>query len=291
MKRQQITRQFNTHWYQVMRRVVPRLLLSAGLLLTLGFCLAPVLWQLVTALKPTAELVTLPPLFPTHPTLDHFRAVFVERPFARILLNSAAVAVLTTLVCLMLGTPAAFALAKLRVPGRRVLLLGILAVSMFPPIAIVGALFLLIRLLHLRDTWWALILADATFALPLTIWVLTSFFRDVPDDLLRAARVDGCTALQALLYVFLPIAAPGLATASLLTFVFTWNEFLFALTFTATDAARTVPVELALFPGMHEMPWGEIAAAAMVVSIPLLVLVVVAQRRIVTGLTAGAVKG
>lgn len=257
----------------------------------LGFCLAPVAWQCLTALKPTTDLVSLPPLFPTAPTLDHFRTVFAERPFARILLNSAVVAACTTVVCLVVGTPAAFALAKLRVPGQRVILLGTLAVSMFPPITIVGSLFLLIRLLHLRDTYWALVLSDTTFALPLTLWVLTSFFREVPDDLLRAARVDGCTALQALTHVFLPVVAPGLVTAALLTFVFTWNEFLFALTFTTTAAARTVPVEIALFPGLHEVPWGEIAAATMVVTLPLLVLVGLLQRRIVAGLTAGAIKG
>jgi multiple sugar transport system permease protein len=162
---------------------------------------------------------------------------------------------------------------------------------MFPPIAVVSSLFLLIRFLHLRDTWWALILADTTFALPLTIWVLTSFFRDVSNDLLRAARVDGCTARQALLYVFLPVVAPGLVTAALLTFVFAWNEFLFALTFTATEASRTVPVEISLFPGLHEVPWGELAAASLIVTLPVLALVIILQRRLVAGLTAGAVKG
>jgi len=257
----------------------------------LAFCLLPVAWQLLTALKPTSELASLPPLFPSVPTLDHFRTVFAERPFARILLNSAVVAVCTTVLCLTLGIPAAFAFAKLRVRGQRAMLLSTLAVSMFPPIAIVGALFLLIRALHLRDTYWALVLSDTTFALPLTIWVLVSFFREVPDDLVRAARVDGCTALQILAHVCLPVIAPGLVTAALLTFVFTWNEFLFALTFTATAAARTVPVEIALFPGLHEIPWGEIAAAAMIVTVPLLVLVGLLQRRIVAGLTAGAVKG
>jgi multiple sugar transport system permease protein len=162
---------------------------------------------------------------------------------------------------------------------------------MFPPIAVVGSLFLLIRLLHLRDTHWALILSDATFALPFTVWVLTSFFRDIPDDLLRAARIDGCTNFQALRYVFLPVAMPGLVTAGLLTFVFTWNEFLFALTFTATEASRTAPVEIALFPGLHEVPWGEMAAASMIVTLPVLAIVIAVQRRLVAGLTAGAVKG
>jgi multiple sugar transport system permease protein len=266
-------------------------LFTFALVALLGFCLFPVAWQLVTALKPTAELVTLPPLLPSSLTLQHFVLVFAERPFARVLLNSAVVAVGTTVLCLIIGTPAAFALAKLRVPGRSSILLGILSVSMFPPIAVVGSLFLLIRMLHLRDTYWALILSDATFALPFTVWVLTSFFRDIPDDLLRAARVDGCTDFQALLYVFLPTVTPGLVTAALLTFIFTWNEFLFALTFTATEAARTAPVEIALFPGLHEVPWGEMAAASMIVTLPVLAVVIAVQRRLVAGLTAGAVKG
>lgn len=276
---------------QQMRQTCVALLFAIGVSMMLGFCLFPIAWQLLTALKPTAELMSLPPLFPTAPTLDHFRTVFAERPFARILLNSVVVASCTTVLCLVVGTPAAFALAKLRVPGQRFILLGTLAVSMFPPITLVGSLFFLIRLLHLRDTYWALVLSDLTFALPLALWVLTSFFREVPDDLLHAARLDGCTGLQALTRVFLPVAAPGLVTAGLVTFVFAWNEFLFALTFTATAAARTVPVEVALFPGLHEVPWGEIAAASMIVTLPLLVLVLFLQRYIVAGLTAGAIKG
>ena len=283
--------QYVRDWFHTLARGIRGLLFVVALLLLLGFCLFPIAWQLLTALKPTAELVTLPPLFPSALTLDHFASVFAERAFVRILFNSAVVAAGTTLLCLILGAPAAFALAKLNVPARRSIQLGILSVSMFPPIAVVGSLFLLIRFLQLRDTFWGLIIADTTFALPLTVWVLTNFFRDVPDDLLRAARVDGCTALQALLYVFLPIITPGLVTAALLTFVFTWNEFLFALTFTATEAARTAPVEISLFPGVHEVPWGEMAAAAMIVTLPILLIVLAVQRRIVAGLTAGAIKG
>ena len=275
----------------ILKQVIRAFLLSVAVILLLGFCLFPIVWQLLTALKPTAELVTLPPLLPSALTLEHFASVFAERSFIRILFNSTVVAAGTTLLCLAVGAPAAFALAKLDVPARRPILLGILSVSMFPPIAVVGSLFLLIRFLHLRDTFWALIVADTTFALPLAVWVLTNFFRDVPDDLLQAARVDGCTALQALVYVFLPVVTPGLVTAALLTFVFTWNEFLFALTFTATEAARTAPVEISLFPGIHEVPWGEMAAAAMIVTLPILLIVFIVQRRIVSGLTAGAIKG
>lgn len=266
-------------------------LFVGALALLLGFCLFPLVWQLLTSLKPIAELASLPPILPSAVTFEHFDAVFAERPFARILLNSTVVAAGTTIFCLLIGAPAAFALAKLRVPGRQPMLLGILAVSMFPPIAVVSTLFLLIRLLHLRDTYWALMLSDTTFALPLTVWVLTGFFRDIPDELLCAARMDGCNAFQALIYVFLPVAAPGVVTAALLVFVFTWNEFLFALTFTATEASRTVPVEISLFPGLHEIPWGGIAAASLIVTFPILVLVIAMQRWIVAGLTSGAVKG
>jgi multiple sugar transport system permease protein len=162
---------------------------------------------------------------------------------------------------------------------------------MFPPIATVSPLYLIIRGLGLRDTWWALILTYTTFSLPLSVWVLTNFFREVPDEIYRAARVDGCTLFQAFIRVMLPLAAPGIATAAILVFIFSWNEFLFALTFTATPASRTIPVAIALFPGLHEVPWGDIAAASIVVTIPLIVLVFVFQRRIIEGLTAGAVKG
>ena len=272
-------------------RIARNLLFFAALSVLLSFCLLPVVWQFLTAIKPTNLLVHLPPLLPTTVTLEHFKTVFAERPFGRIMVNSGIVAAGTTLLALAVGTPAAFALAKLRVPGERMILVGTLSVSMFPPIAIVGSLFLLIRALHLRDTYWALILSDTAFALPLTVWILTNFFRDVPGDLLRAARVDGCSDWQALFYVFLPVVTPGLVTAALLTFVFAWNEFLFALTLTATVSSRTVPVEIALFPGLHEIPWGEIAAATMIVTLPLLALVGLCQRRIVAGLTAGAIKG
>jgi multiple sugar transport system permease protein len=162
---------------------------------------------------------------------------------------------------------------------------------MFPPIATVSPLYLIIRALGLRDTWWALILTYTSFSLPLSIWILTNFFRQIPDEIYRAARVDGCSPYQAFVKVMLPLAAPGIITAAILVFIFAWNEFLFALTFTVTPASRTIPVAIALFPGLHEVPWGDIAAASVVVTIPLILFVFVFQRRIVEGLTAGAVKG
>jgi multiple sugar transport system permease protein len=262
-----------------------------GLVVLAGYCLAPLVWQLITSLRPTHELTTLPPLLPTHFTLDHYAAVLAGPTFGRLIVNSLAVATGTTLLALAVGAAAAFALAKLRVRRRAVILTVVLAASMFPPIATVSPLYVIINALGLRDTLGALILTYASFALPLAIWVLTSFLRQVPDDLYAAARVDGCTPLQAFRRVILPLAMPGLVATGLLVFIVSWNEFLYALTFTATPRARTIPVGIALFPGVHEIPWGEIAAASMVVTLPLIALVLLFQRRIVDGLTAGAVRG
>ena len=255
------------------------------------FATGPLLWQLITSLKPDAELTRIPPFFPAHPTSAHYAAVLREPFFLRVIANSALVASVTTLLSVALGTLAAFALAKLRVGRRGLVLTFVLSVSLFPPIATVSPLFLLVRALGLRDTWTALVLTYTSFSLPLAIWILTSFFRAIPDELYLAARVDGCTPFQALHRVLFPLAAPGIFTTAVLVFIFAWNEFLYALTFTATESSRTIPVAIALFPGLHEVPWGDIAAASVVVTVPLVVLVFAFQRRIVEGLTAGAVKG
>jgi multiple sugar transport system permease protein len=254
------------------------------------WCIGPFLWQVVTSVKPDAELMLLPPLLPTEPTLGHFRAVLFEAPFLRIMANSAVVASCSTLLSLVIGSLAAFGLAKLRVRFKGLILLFMLSASMFPPIATVSPLYLVIRALGLRDTLGSLIVTYTTFTLPLTVWVLTNFFRKVPDDIYRASRVDGCSPFQSFIRIMAPLAAPGIVTAGILAFIFSWNEFLFALTFTATETSRTIPVAIALFPGMHEVPWGDIAAASVVVTIPLVVLVFLFQKRIIEGLTTGAVK-
>ncbi len=182
-------------------------------------------------------------------------------------------------------------LARLPIAGKPVILGLVLATSMFPPIAVISPLYLLMRGFGLRDTLIAVGLTHAVYALPLAIWILTSFFRQLPGELYYAARIDGCTPLQALLSVFLPLARPELAVAALLVFIFSWNEFMFALTLTASDATRTAPVAIALFPGLYEIPWGDIAAASLVVTLPVAGLAVMFQRHIVAGLTAGSVKG
>jgi trehalose/maltose transport system permease protein len=253
--------------------------------------LGPFLWQVVTSLKPDVELARLPPLLPVHPTFGHYRAVLASTAFPRIIVNSAIVSSCATLLSLVIGSLAAFGLAKLRVMYKGLILLFVLFASMFPPIATVSPLYLIIRGLGLRDTWWALIVTYTSFSLPLSVWIMTNFFRQIPDELYRAARVDGCGPLQAFIRIMLPLAAPGVVTTAVLVFIFSWNEFLFALTFTATAKSRTIPVAIALFPGLHEVPWGDIAAASIVVTIPLIILVFAFQRLIIEGLTAGAVKG
>ena len=261
------------------------------LALTLLYCAGPLLWQFITSLKPDHELVMIPPILPESPTVDHYVSIFKGHPLMRIILNSTVVASCTTVLSLIIGSLAAFGLAKLKVRYKALILGFVLSVSMFPPIATISPLYIIIRTLGLRDTWLALIITYTTFSLPLSIWVLTNFFREVPDEIYLAARVDGCTPFQAFYKIILPLSAPGFVTTAILVFIFSWNEFLFALTFTSTTASRTIPVGIALFPGIHEVPWGDIAAASIVVTIPLIILVFAFQRRIIEGLTAGAVKG
>jgi len=249
------------------------------------FFLGPLAWQALTSVWPEAELTR--PL-PSRLTLASYAGLGV--PFARAVLNSILVAAGTTALCLSVGAAAGFAVARLEFPGRRFLLGGALAISMFPPIATVSPLYLALRSVGLRDTLAGLVLPYATFALPLTLWLLASFFRQLPDELYRAARVDGCTPWQAFVRVFLPLSWPALATSAILVFIFSWNELLYGLTFISTPAKRTVPVAIALFAGEHVEPWGQIAAASTVAVLPLAVLTLLFQRRIVAGLTAGAVK-
>lgn len=225
------------------------------------------------------------------PVLTNYRRVFTENPFLVYLLNSAVVATITTIACLLVGCLCAYALARLTFPFRDAILSLVLAVSMFPPIAVVSPLFLVLKKLHLLNTYAALIIPYTVFGLPLTVWTLTSFFRDLPLELEESARVDGCSRMRAFVEIFLPLAAPGVFTCAILVFIFAWNEFLFALLFMTRDAMRTVTVGITMYPGQYETPWGTVFAAATIVTLPLVVVVFVLQKRIIAGLTAGAVKG
>jgi ABC-type glycerol-3-phosphate transport system permease component len=243
------------------------------------------------SLTPEAQLFGGAPLWPDPPVLGHYRALFTERQFWLPIRNSLIVAGATTLFCVTLGSLCAYALARLRFRGKALLLGAILAVSMFPQIAVVSPLFLLLRSLRLINTYPGLVLPYLTFAMPLTVWLLVGYFRQLPAELEEAAMVDGASRLRAFSEVIVPLALPGLAATAILTFVYSWNEFLFALSFTPGPERQTVPVAIALFRGQYQVPWGQVLAAAIVATAPVAVLVLAFQRRIVQGLTAGAVKG
>jgi multiple sugar transport system permease protein len=256
------------------------------------FCLAPFYWLLNISLKSGPDLSSSA-IIPPNPSLTNFQAIFKNSDFTHALLNSAIVSLSTTVLALIVGSFCAYALARLKFPGKFLLLGLILTITTFPPIAIAAPIFKLWTDIGLFNTIPGLIIPYLTFALPLAIYILVSFFKEIPKDLEEAALVDGATRFQAFTKVVIPLAAPGLATAGILTFIFAWNEFLLAVTLTSTPAARTVPAAIAFFTGgsEHEEPLGTIAAASVVISIPLIFLVLFFQKRIVAGLTAGAVKG
>jgi ABC-type glycerol-3-phosphate transport system permease component len=252
---------------------------------------APLWWALTASLTPEAAIFDGHTLLPTRLVFDHYRALFAERAFWLPVRNSLIVAGATTVLSLIIGAPCAYALARLTFRGRRGVLAAVLAVSMFPQISLVSPLFLLLRRLGLIDTYPGLVLPYLTFAMPLTIWFLVGFFRQLPAELEEAALVDGASRWRTFREIVLPLSWPGIATTGLLTFLYSWNEFLFALSFTLGPERYTVPVAIALFRGQYQVPWGQVFAASIVATTPVAALIIVAQRRIVQGLTSGGVKG
>ena len=256
------------------------------------FCLFPFYWLINISLKTGNDLQSSS-LVPPHPTLKNYSDIFKNPDFTKALRNSAVVALTTTVLALIVGSFCAYALARLKLRGKAIILAIILSITTFPQISIAAPLFKLWSDIGLFNTWTGLILPYLTFALPLSIYILVSFFKEIPRDLEEAALVDGATHFQAFRKVVVPLAAPGLATAGILTFIGAWNEFLLAVTLTSSSKARTVPAAIAFFTGAteHEVPFGSISAASVVISVPLIRLVLLFQKRIVAGLTAGAVKG
>ncbi|MER8390945.1 carbohydrate ABC transporter permease [Mesorhizobium sp. M0045] len=252
----------------------------------------PFYYAIITSLKSGTALFQVD-YWPTTITFSNYRTVFTEGTFLRNLVNSLFISSAVVFISLFLGVTAAYALARIRFRGRSALLLIILSVSMFPQLAVLAGLFELIRIFGLYNSPFALILSYMIFTLPFTVWVLTAFVRDLPIELEEAAILDGATPWIIISRVFLPLMWPALATTGLLAFIGAWNEFLFALTFTSSNEQRTVPVAIALLSGssQFEIPWGNIMAASVIVTVPLVVLVLIFQRKIVSGLTAGGVKG
>jgi multiple sugar transport system permease protein len=254
--------------------------------------LFPVLWLLSLSLKAPAT-VNDGRLLPKSFSLKSYTAIFDQNIFTDALRNSIGIALISTAIAVVLASMAAYAIARLEFPGKRLLLAASLAIAMFPPVSLVGPLYDMWRTLGLYDTWPGLIIPYMTFTLPLAIFVLSAFFREIPWELEQAAQIDGATPMQAFRKVILPLAAPGVFTTAILVFIYAWNDFIFALSLTSTTKAQTVPPAIQSFTGVSQFtaPTGAIAAAAIIVTIPIVVMVLLFQRRIVAGLTAGAVKG
>lgn len=275
-----------------MGRILGRVAFWALIGLIVLYAAFPFYWAIVSSLKTGSSLFQVE-LIPSRPTIANYIALFRDQPFARNILNSLIVATLATGISLLLSISAAYALGRIRFRGRAAMLLAILSVSMFPQIAVLSGMFELVRALGLYDTLSGLVLSYLILTLPFTTWVLTAFMREMPEALEEAAIIDGAPPWRIVTSVFLPIMGPALVATGLLAFILAWNEFLFALTFTLSTEQRTVPVAIALISGAtaYELPWGRVMAASVIVTLPLLLLVLALQRRIVAGLTAGAVKG
>jgi multiple sugar transport system permease protein len=269
-----------------------RVLWAIAIAIVLLYALIPVLWILSLSLKDPATIAQ-GGFFPRSFSLENYRGIFASEDFLLALRNSLGIAAIATLISIVLASMAAYAISRLTFPGKALILSGALALAIFPPISISGSLFDVWRSVGLFDTWPGLIIPYMTFTLPLAIYTLSAFFREIPWELEQAAQVDGATPWQAFTRVIVPLAAPGVFTAAILVFIFAWNDFLFATVLTSTNDARTVPAALAFFTGDSQFqdPSGSISAAAMVVTIPIIIMVLLFQRRIVAGLTAGAVKG
>ncbi len=261
-------------------------------LLVVCYALIPVLWIISLSLKPTTDVAD-GNFIPKKLTADNYTAIFEGNGFVRPLINSIGIAVISTVIAVAIGMFAAYAVARLDFPGKKLFVGAALLIAMFPQISLITPLFNIERKVGLFDTWPGLILPYITFALPLTVYTLSAFFREIPWELEKAAKMDGATPAQAFRRVIAPLAAPGVVTAAILVFIFCWNDLLFALTLTATEASTTAPVAITNFTGSSEFeePTGSIAAAAVIVTIPIIVFVLIFQRRIVAGLTSGAVKG
>ena len=271
-----------------MKRSIILTVLSLGLG---AYCLLPFLWFVLTSLKSPAELTAIPPVLMPSVDWTSYRLVIDQHGLFRYFVNSAIVAGGATLVTIFVGSLAAYAIARFQVPWTNLYLLGLLAISMFPQIAIAGPVWRILNELGWLNTYHGLITAYVSLSLPLAIWILTTFFREVPSEIEEAALIDGCTRLQALYKIILPLAAPGISTAALLVFIYAWNEFFFALIIMTDPASQTLPVGIALFPGEYTIPWGEISAASTLATLPLILLTLIFQRGIVRGLSAGAIKG
>ena len=256
-----------------------------------GLIILPFLWQFLTSIKPMSEISAIPAKWiPSEINIQYYFNVFEKHPYGRYLMNSFIVAVCTTVLGLLVGASAAYALARLRFKGKKILLMAILSISMFPAIATLSPIYLLLKQFNLLNTYPGLIIPYITFALPLAIWLLTNFFSQLPKGFEEAASIDGCSRAGIFFKIMLPLIKPAIFSVALIVFINAWNEYIYALTFMTNDLMRTVPVGIAMFPSNYEMPWGDMAAGSVIVTVPLIILVLIFQKKIIAGLTTGGVK-
>lgn len=270
------------------------IILPVTIFLVVVYFMGPILWQVLTSFKVNADISAVPNVYiPRQITFDHYLSLFRRRPFTLYILNSAFVSISSTLLCLAFGAPAAYAVARLRLWGEKIILASVTIVTLFPGVLLFLGLLEIVKALNLGNNYLALIIPYTAINLPLTILVMRSFFQQLPKDLEDAAKIDGYNTFQMLWQIILPITLPALITTGILTFICAWNEFIFALTFITRESMKTIPVATAQLSGasMFEIPYGPIAAATVLGTLPLVLLVLAFQRRIVQGLTAGAVKG
>jgi multiple sugar transport system permease protein len=274
------------------RRSLNMVLFYVFLVLFVLVSVFPLIWIFKMSIITKTELFASPPtILPQNPTGAEYAQIFGDSAFQKALINSTIISSITTVICLFFGAIAAYAIARLRFRFKNSVMTLILALSFFPAVAIIAPLFIQFSQVGLINTYWSVIITDTVFTLPLTIWLLVAFFRELPRDLEDAAKVDGATTIQAFRKVIVPLAAPGVFTTAILTFIYAWNEFLFANTFLFDENTQPVTVVIPNFATVYTVDYGAQAAAAVVVTVPLVILVLIFQRRIVSGLTAGAVKG
>lgn len=273
------------------KKYLSKIALYLFIIAFVALLLLPFVWQFLTSIKSVQEISSIPAVwFPEKPHLDFYTNVFTKHPFLRYLMNSSIVAVATTVISILVGASAAYALGRLRFKGKGIILMLILGISMFPTIANLSPLYLLLKNFRLLNNYLGLIIPYITFSLPMAVWLLTNFFSQLPKGFEEAAALDGCSRFGTFFRIMLPLVTPGIFSAGLLVFINSWNEYLYALTFMTKQEMKTVPIGIALLPSNYELPWGDIAAATIVVTVPLILLVLIFQNRIISGLTTGGVK-
>jgi multiple sugar transport system permease protein len=277
--------------FTVQNRLLRKILFLGATLLIVFLSLLPFLWFFITSLKTEVEVTAIPPTLIPSGSIEFYRSAVARYNLLHFVKNSVIVSGATTTITLLLAIFAGYGLARLRLPGKGIILGSLLVVSMFPQISIAGPVWQILQAIGWLNSYQGLILPYVTLTLPLGVWIIASFFKDMPEELEDAARIDGCGHFQTLFRIILPLASPGIFTAAILIFIYAWNEFFFALLIMTQQDHQTLPVGIALFQGQYTLPWGEIAAASTIATVPLVLLVFIFQKRIMRGLSAGAVKG